>query len=200
MGRRSLGRLVFFLVVAFGLTVAGVILQRSWDGVLRTEQWAADILAAAQEAGLEDPYLLAGLIHAESRGIADAVSSIGALGLCQLLPTTAADMARRYDVEGPPFTPAQNILLGAHYLREQLDRFRGNVDLALLAFRLGHGAVQRRIQQSGGEEKWLTSLKQQKPSPWDYRTQVLRFQERFRERAEAGVGWPVLVAAPGAGR
>lgn len=190
MAGRSFPRLTAALVLVFGGTLLGVWLQRGSDGVLRTERWSAEILAAAREAGLDDPFLLAGLVEAESRGDPAAESSIGAIGLCQLLPGTAGDMTARYDIEGSARDPASNLRMGAHYLAEQFERFEGEADLALLAFRLGPASVQRSIEEAGGAGAWLAALRLQKPSPWEYRTKILRFRDRFRERAAAGVGWP----------
>ncbi len=185
MEPRARRRLSAFLLAVFGLTLIGVLLQRSWDGVLRVEGWAAEIRAAADEAGLEDPALLAGLVYAESRGRADAISSIGARGLCQLVPDTAAELAGRYPVADPD-EPAANLLLGAHYLAEQLAAF-GDAELALLAYRLGPGAVARRIEAAGGDQAWLTQLRARKPSSWEYVVQVQRFRDRFEERGRLGV-------------
>ncbi|MBC8330063.1 MAG: lytic transglycosylase domain-containing protein [Planctomycetes bacterium] len=181
MDQRTRRRLSAFLLSAFGLTVLGVLAQRSVDGVLRVEGWAAEIRSAAGAAGLEDPGLLAGLVYAESRGRQDARSSIGASGLCQLLPATAAELAARYGVEDPE-PPAANLLLGAHYLAEQLRAWDGDARFGLLAYRLGPGAVARGVAQAGGPQAWLDQLKARKPSPWEYVVQVTRFRDRFHER------------------
>ena len=185
MDQRTRRRLTAFLPSAFGLPVVGVLGQRGWDGVLRVEDWAPGLKAAASEAGLEDPSLLAGLVYAESRGHAGALSSIGAAGLCQLVPSTAAELAARHGVADPA-VPAANLRLGAHYLAEQLDAWDGDARLALLAYRLGPGTVARGIEEAGGAEPWLDGLKARKPSPWEYVVQVMRFRDRFAERGRLG--------------
>jgi soluble lytic murein transglycosylase-like protein len=181
MERSPRRRLIRFLLACLALTLVGVLAQRPFDGVLRVEGWAAEIRAAAAAAGLPEAELLAGLVYAESRGRADAESSIGAIGLCQLLPTTADELVARHPVEDPA-APAANLLLGAHYLAEQIAAHGGDERLGLLAYRLGPGTVARRIAEAGGAEAWLDRLRGRKPSAWEYVVQIERFRERFRER------------------
>jgi soluble lytic murein transglycosylase-like protein len=99
--------------------------------------FGAEITAAAQRHGL-DPALLAGLVKQESGFNPNAVSPAGARGLTQLMPGTAAGLGVT-----DPLDPAQALEGGAKYLREQLDRFDGDVTRALAAYNAGPGAVQR---------------------------------------------------------
>jgi hypothetical protein len=95
------------------------------------------IHAAAQKHGL-DENLIARVIAMESNFNPRAVSRRQALGLMQLLPVTAA----RYSV-ADIFDPAQNIEAGAHYLKDLLTRYRGNLTLALAAYNAGPEMVER---------------------------------------------------------
>jgi soluble lytic murein transglycosylase-like protein len=99
--------------------------------------FGAEISAAAQRHGL-DPALLAGLVKQESGFNPNAVSPAGARGLTQLMPGTAAGLGVT-----DPLDPVQALEGGAKYLREQLDRFGGDVTRALAAYNAGPGAVQR---------------------------------------------------------
>ncbi|WP_246331443.1 lytic transglycosylase domain-containing protein [Sphingomonas chungangi] len=83
------------------------------------------------------PQLLAALVWQESRWHPAAVSARGAVGLAQLMPGTARALA--VDAKDP----SANLDGGAHYLRQMLDRFDGDVERALAAYNAGPGRVVR---------------------------------------------------------
>ena len=81
------------------------------------------------------PALIEALVWQESRWRAGALSSAGARGLAQLMPGTAREMGVNAD------DPYANLEGGARYLREQLDRFDGDLEKALAAYNAGPGRV-----------------------------------------------------------
>lgn len=95
------------------------------------------IHAAAAKHGL-DENLLALVIAQESNFDPKAVSRRKARGLMQLMPRTAAELEVMNVLD-----PAQNIDAGAHYLRELLDRYGGNLSFALAAYNAGPEMVDR---------------------------------------------------------
>ena len=99
--------------------------------------WSEWIRSHASSHGL-DPRLVQALMQAESGYNPRAVSRKGAIGLMQLMPATARELA-----VPDPFNPEQNIRGGVTYLRRMLDLFGGRVELALAAYNAGPGAVQR---------------------------------------------------------
>ncbi|HEY1497144.1 MAG TPA: lytic transglycosylase domain-containing protein [Candidatus Solibacter sp.] len=102
---------------------------------------ATGIDAAVERIAAEHslpPQLIHSVIKVESNYNPNAVSSKGALGLMQLIPSTA----RRFGVSDA-FNPVQNIQGGAKYLRYLLDLFDGSYPLALAAYNAGEAAVAR---------------------------------------------------------
>jgi soluble lytic murein transglycosylase-like protein len=95
------------------------------------------IHAAAQKSGINEK-VLERVIAQESNFNAKAISRKRALGLMQLMPQTAA----RYSVRNV-FDPEQNINGGTHYLKDLLDRYQGNLVLALAAYNAGPQVVER---------------------------------------------------------
>jgi soluble lytic murein transglycosylase-like protein len=95
------------------------------------------IRAAAARHGLA-PELVESVIRVESNFEARAISRKGARGLMQLMPATAARLGVRnvFDVQ-------QNIEGGVRHLRHLVDRYGGNLPLALAAYNAGVGAVAR---------------------------------------------------------
>ena len=118
------------------------------------------------------PALLRAVIKAESDFVSSAVSRRGALGLMQLMPRTAASLQVR-----DPFNPIDNIAGGAKHLRYLLDRFNGNLPLALAAYNAGESRVKQYQQIPPIQETRFYVLK------------VLRHYQAFR----SGKGQPPTV-------
>jgi soluble lytic murein transglycosylase-like protein len=103
----------------------------------KIRQYTDAIQAASNTCGL-DPNLIKAVIAAESAGNARAISSKNAKGLMQLMDSTATQMGVT-DV----WNPQDNILGGSKYLKNLLDRFDGNVKLALASYNAGPDSVIR---------------------------------------------------------
>jgi hypothetical protein len=104
----------------------------------RPSRWPyeSEIAAAADRHGV-DPLLLAAIVKAESGFDPDAVSARGAVGLMQILPSTANEEADRL------LEPARNLDCGGAYLRSLLEAFGGDLKLALAAYNAGPTQVRR---------------------------------------------------------
>ncbi len=104
-------------------------------------------VAAAAAFGDHEPELLYGIVRQESLFRADAVSPAGAVGLAQLMPETARRTATRWNMPEPRradlFDPATNLRISAAHLRDLLEQFDGQVEVALAAYNAGPNAARR---------------------------------------------------------
>ncbi|MFY1830812.1 transglycosylase SLT domain-containing protein [Myxococcus fulvus] len=150
--------------------VARESLRREVQGPLSPESrpvWEAtwplafrNVIQRYSKASKVDPDLMQGLIREESRFRPTARSSTGALGLAQLMPATAKQVAQALKLgdvgESNLLQPAQNVRLGSAYLGQLLHRFGGNVAYAVAAYNAGPHAVDR----------WRQALPQAELDEW----------------------------------
>lgn len=94
------------------------------------------ITQAAYEYGV-DPQLVKAIATAESNMNQDEISPVGAIGVMQLMPETAAGLGV------DPYNTNENISGGTRYLKQMLDTFDGDIPLAVAAYNAGPGAVKR---------------------------------------------------------
>ena len=126
--------------------------RKAFDGIIKD----------AARRNRVDTALVKAVIRAESDFVPYAVSPKGAQGLMQLMP----DTAHRRGV-WRTFEPRENVEGGVRHLRYLLDRYSGNVRLALAAYNAGEKAVDR----SGGVPPY--------PETWEYLDRVLRFRDSY---------------------
>jgi hypothetical protein len=107
-------------------------------GAVFDRQALRDLAARIARRHSVDEALVLAVIEVESRYDAFAVSPRGAMGLMQLMPQTAARFA-----VGNAFNPVENVDGGVRYLKELLERYSGQVRLALAAYNAGEQAVDR---------------------------------------------------------
>ncbi|WP_312162934.1 lytic transglycosylase domain-containing protein [Phenylobacterium sp.] len=141
--RRTCARYTLALLAA--LVTADVALadpRPAWRAEA-AEAFAPFIAEAAARHSLPAAWIAA-VLRAESGGDARAVSPAGAMGLMQLMPETWSDLRQRLALGADPFDPRDNILAGAGYLRELLDRYGPTGFLA--AYNAGPGRYEAHLR------------------------------------------------------
>jgi soluble lytic murein transglycosylase len=125
-------------------------LPRTFWTLLFPRAFWSEVLQQSKRLGL-NPYVVLSMMRQESAFNPMAVSRAGATGLMQLMPATAQEVASRLALPQDSIEqlhdPQLNITLGTHYFAELLERYRGNVVLALAAYNAGPSQVTRWLEQ-----------------------------------------------------
>jgi hypothetical protein len=125
----------------------GNIVQSAMQAFGIDQGLAEKIHDFAVQAGIE-PQLGYGLVHTESTFKPTAKSYVGALGLTQLMPRTAAWLQPGTS-KADLVIPDVNLPLGFKYLKSLIDRYNGDTRMALLAYNRGPGIVDRVLKHGG---------------------------------------------------
>jgi hypothetical protein len=115
-----------------------------------SRELAEDIYDIAREESIE-PRLAFGLIKTESTFNERAVSPVGARGLTQVMPRTAAWLVPGTKTQDL-YDRQTNLRLGFSYLNQMIDKYNGNVRLALLAYNRGPGTVDKVLKRGGNPD------------------------------------------------
>ncbi len=131
-----------------------ISLFRILDSVFRTQsEYVVDstlklfyplkyLKSISEKVARVNPFLITALIRQESAFQEDAHSRVGAVGLMQLMPRTAK-LLDRNATRKKLFTPETNLRIGIRYFESLVDRFQGDVELALAGYNAGPEAVDR---------------------------------------------------------
>lgn len=125
--------------------IQSMIQANYWDDLtVRFPIEYRDIVTRNAKQTQLDPVFIYSIIRQESAFIPDARSPVGATGLMQLMPATAAETAKRNKVAYQPsdlINPAKNIALGSRFLKQMMDRFNHNRLLTAAAYNAGPNRV-----------------------------------------------------------
>lgn len=142
------------------------------------------VVTHASAADELDPDLLQALMREESALDPKALSWAGALGLCQLMPATAAGVAMQLKLKRPTqaelLTPEPNIRLGARYLADLVIRMEGVKPFALASYNAGEAAVGRWRRENGDGDlaAWVEQIPLQETR--GYVKRVLRSYNTYK--------------------
>lgn len=140
----------------YATLVQTTITAKQWDALdwRFPGAYRDSFLRWGETAGV-DPFLLMGIARRESAFNNEAVSPVGARGLMQLMPGTAALVSSQMGSVNPSleglFDPEINIRLGSTYIRDMLKRYRGNRLAATAAYNAGPSRVDRWLRESPDE-------------------------------------------------
>jgi soluble lytic murein transglycosylase len=193
--RRALRRRAFAVIAAAGLgivvaTVVWPMLHHAVKEItlpLRHE----DIIRQQAARKHLDPALIAAVIYAESK-FNPRDSSTGAKGLMQIQPATARFIADRsggtqFQI-GDLASPQTNISYGCYYLRYLLDRYDGNVTLAVAAYNGGETNVDSWIKKSGKSDDDFTADEIPFAETRAYVDRVLQARRDYRSNYRSELG------------
>jgi len=134
------------------------ILSANYHGKSMTPDQIDAAIAMSAARHNVDPNLVRAVVKVESNFNPNAVSRKGAIGLMQLMPSTA----RQLKVKNP-FDPEQNVDAGVRHLKQLLENYDGDINLTLAAYNAGSGAVARssgvpRIAETQNYVRRITNL------------------------------------------
>ncbi|MCL2587927.1 MAG: lytic transglycosylase domain-containing protein [Oscillospiraceae bacterium] len=178
-----------FFVLPLVILFVGIIAILAWPRAQQEIQelrfplrYEELILHYSEERDL-DPFLVKGLIQAESSFRSYVTSPVGASGLMQIMPGTGAWLAERMGIpfeEEYLFDPAYNIRMGTYYLRMLINMFY-HVDTALAAYNAGMGNVGNWLQDERYSDDGETLHTIPFTETRNYVERVNRYMEIYRE-------------------
>ncbi|MGL4205434.1 MAG: transglycosylase SLT domain-containing protein [Aeromonadaceae bacterium] len=170
----------------YDLAVQASISAKAWDVLeLRFPTPMASTFSRYAKARAMEQSFLYALARQESALYPKAQSPVGASGLMQLMPATAAHTAKKigFAFQGPSqlVDPEVNVNLGSAYLRELLDNYDGNRILAAAAYNAGPGRVRQWRRLSGGKsfDVWVENIPYRETR--NYVQNVLVFNAIYQE-------------------
>lgn len=186
MIRRMIGTLLVTVLVlgVFGLGV-WMLWERRPEISLTTYpvEYQEQIRRYSADNGL-DPAYVAAVVLAESSYRTDAVSSVNAQGLMQILPETGEWLSGKFDeeyVEGCLFDPDTNLRYGCWYLGWLMNRYDGDMKCASSAYHQGQGIVDKWLQNPEYSADGTTLDKIPSDATATYVNRIMKYYEKYKE-------------------
>lgn len=178
---RTIIRIAVLVVVCILAVVAYLYLRGPsfWQRVYYPLRYDEAIAGAAQRHKI-NPYLVAAVIDTESNWDAEVRSGAGAVGLMQVLPSTADELARRGLVDGKSYPPGElsdprvNIEYGTAYLRYLVERYH-EIETALAAYNAGLRNADQWVRRGGDIRETIAF-----PETKHFVLKVARAKDRYR--------------------
>ncbi|HUA44121.1 MAG TPA: lytic transglycosylase domain-containing protein [Solirubrobacteraceae bacterium] len=175
------------LGIAIGIALAMPLLRKTVNELTLPLAWS-DVIRQQAAAKHLDPALIAGVIYAETK-FDPRNSAAGAMGPMQVMPQTAAFLARRSGATtfttSDLNTPRVNIAYGSYYLRYLLNEYHGNVSLALAAYNGGETNVDHWLAEARADGHPFTISDIPFPETRAYVQRVLSAEQEYRSKYAA---------------
>lgn len=185
-GVRRLAGIALAIMLVLGILGLGVWLlwEQRPDMTVTTYpvEYEEQIRKYASDNGIEPAYV-ASVVLAESSYRADAVSSVNAQGLMQILPDTGKWLSGKFDeeyVEGCLFDPDTNLRYGCWYLGWLMDRYDGDMRCASSAYHQGQGVVDKWLQdpECSADGRTLSAIPSD--ATRTYVDRILKYYEKYK--------------------
>ena len=177
---RALKNVFAFTIVAFWVAFIGVVVFSVAEKRLYPLLFREEIVATADNYGLERELLFA-FVRTESGFDATAKSNKGAVGLMQILPSTASFIAEKRGItEFDLFDVTTNLDFGAYYIRYLTERFNGLTEVAA-AYNAGEGTVRGWLKKAEYSSDGTTLNKIPYAETERYVQKIYESLERYRK-------------------
>jgi len=151
MGDRKLDnkikKLMIVVIIIVGIIITAILINKLTIKILYKKEYSEYVTKYSQEYNVDENLIYA-LIKAESNFQVDAISNKNALGLMQLMPSTAEEVANKNGIqltEENILEPDVNINIGTKYISTLLEKYEC-VEIALAAYNAGIGNVNKWIE------------------------------------------------------
>ncbi len=181
--RSAFGAVFAILIALLLMCILAFAIMRINDSKVAAYpvKYTAEIIAAAEDNGIPPAYIAA-VIMAESSYNPEAISSVGARGLMQIMPDTGDWIAGKFGEECTVealHDPATGIRYGSWYLGFLMDRYDGDMRCATAAYHAGQGTVDKWLDDPEYSPDGQTLVKIGYDSTNTYVDRVLRYYEYY---------------------
>jgi len=181
--KRMRRKLLLLIIIGF---IAILFIQSSWLSEWMYPVKYQGIIMDKSDKYEVDPHLIAAVIRVESNFQTGRESHKGAVGLMQLMPTTAEWIIERADmhtitVDELKFNPESNIELGAWYLKHLLGQFEGNVIKSIAAYNAGPGNVSKWLEEKTWDGTYETADQIPFGETRQYVQKVIYYYNKYKE-------------------
>ncbi|GIP15465.1 lytic transglycosylase [Paenibacillus montaniterrae] len=184
MKKKRMRRRLLLLIIIGIVTV--LFIQSTWLSERLYPVKYQEIIAEKSNKYEVDPHLIAAVIRVESNFTTGRESPKGAIGLMQLMPTTAEWIVERTEMraissEELKFNPELNIELGTWYLKHLMEQFEGDMIISIAAYNAGPGNVNKWLSEKTWDGQYDTADQIPFGETRNYVHKVIYYYNKYKE-------------------